>query len=603
MKAPLVFRIFKKEQIYVVKQFVNDDRIIIGNGPEVHIDLGPEVSPIHCIIEKRGNQFFICDLGSENGTFKDKRLILDEPISSGDSFQIGPYNIVFFIGSQKSAEVSANVLPTVQSQKQQKPIVKSAPFKREVTDLKDYLKGGTGSCVEVIVSWRERIIDTYHFVAKGKKTLGLKGDISVPEGLAPKDWLLLNLESGVVINATSEMSIEVLRDGEIRQIKDNKYKLQQSEACFIQLINGMQLVVRFAPKSPAIVFDSPFILGSSEFIGLLAALIVTVLTGLLVSVSKPKMTRVNDDIERIAQVIFIAPPPIITKKEEKKIQQAVVLDKKNEFKNINNLVKSVQESKSLESAGQAAEIKPKDSKLKAKMFTSIKQGGAIKTGETSGANMKSKEPDLSNSGLLAAFGEGGARTKLDQVYSGAGELIGAGEKAKGVSGFNTDHRGSDLGSKFKDTGAGGAGTATQGIASIGTKGRSTGMGGYGSGAGLGNKDYVQISAGGNEESFVGSIDKEAVRRVIIAALSQFKSCYEREYRQNTSLEGKVVVVWEIHEQGIAKNARIVAEKSTINNKIVEECVRIRMLGLRFPEPPVGTWADISFPFVFHGQKF
>ena len=89
----------------------------------------------------------------------------------------------------------------------------------------------------------------------------------------------------------------------------------------------------------------------------------------------------------------------------------------------------------------------------------------------------------------------------------------------------------------------------------------------------------------------------------MAALSQFKSCYEREYRQNTKLEGKVVVAWEIHEQGMPKNARIVMEKSNIKNKLVEECVKTRMLGLRFPEPPAGTWADISFPFVFHGQKF
>lgn len=638
MKTPLIFRVYKKEQIYVVKQFVNDDRIIIGNGPEVQIDLGSEVSPIHCIIEKRGNQFYICDLGSEQGTFKDKRLILDEPILSGESFQIGSYNIVFFIGSQKSTGVAANIQPSVPMSQQQKPVVKTSASAKlsadsaskpkivnastirknrktfapesEFSDLKDHLKVGTGSRVEVIVSWQERIIDTYHFVAQGKKTLGLKNDISVPDGSAPKDWLLLNFESGVIINTTSEMKVEILRDGEVKTISDSQYKLQQSEACFIQLINGMQLVIRFAPKSPAIIHDSPFLLGASEFAGLLAALIIAVLTSLLVSLNKPKAIKGGDEIERVAQVIFAppSPPPVIKKEEEQKqkpqetIKQEVVLVKKIEVKDITKPVKTEQKPQALESSEKAAEVKPKDSKVKAKMFTSTKQGGNIRTGETSGANAKSKEPDPSSSGLLAAFGEGGARTKLDQVYSGAGELIGAGEKAKGTSGFNTDRRGDDLGSQFKDTGAGGAGTATQGIASIGTKGRSTGMSAYGSGAGLSKKDNVQVSAGGNEESFVGSIDKEAVRRVIMSALPQFKSCYEREYRQNAALEGKVVVVWEIHEQGIAKNARIVAEKSTINNKTVEECVRIRMLGLRFPEPPAGTWADISFPFVFHGQK-
>lgn len=111
MKTPIVFRVYKKEQIFVVKQFVDDDRIIIGSGPDVHIDLGSDVSPIHCLVEKRGDGFFICDMGSDKGTFRDKRLVLDEPISNGDAFQIGPYSIVFFIGSQKNTSPNAAPLP------------------------------------------------------------------------------------------------------------------------------------------------------------------------------------------------------------------------------------------------------------------------------------------------------------------------------------------------------------------------------------------------------------------------------------------------------------------------------------------------------------
>lgn len=657
MKTPIVFRVYKKEQIFVVKQFVDDDRIVIGSGPEVHIDLGSEVSPIHCIVEKRGETFFICDMGSEKGTYRDKRLVLDEQLLNGDAFQVGNYSIVFFIGSQKSIAAAPIAqpedLPPQPLTPQQRPVAaaipvttahvtpvvaaksivnktaavssaksKAKPFgsakarrkarntfapKSEFKDLKDHLKVGTGNYVEVIVSWQERIVETYHFPVHGKKKLGVNGDIAVPEGSAPKNWQLLTMGSVVTINTTSEMKVEVLRDGEIKIIKDSEYKLQQAEACFIQLINGMQLVIRFAPKPPMMIFESPLVLGASEFTGLLASLIIAVLAGLLVTVSKPKADK-NEEIERSATVVFIRPPVVakaeLTEQTPEPPAKAPEVVKKVEVteKKIEP-AKKAEAPKEEKAAGKSAEVKPKDSKLKAKMFTSTKQGGAIKTGPTDGANAKSKEPDPNNSGLLAAFGSGGARSKLDQVYSGSGELLGAGEKAKGASGFSADRNGDDLGSKFKDTGAGGAGTATQGIAGIGTKGRSTGMTNYGSGTGFGDKDKVQISAGGSEESFVGSIDKEAVRRVIMAALSQFKSCYEREYRQNTKLEGKVVVAWEIHEQGMPKNARIVMEKSNIKNKLVEECVKTRMLGLRFPEPPAGTWADISFPFVFHGQKF
>ena len=656
MKTPIVFRVYKKDQIFVVKQFVDDDRIVIGSGPDVHIDLGTEISPIHCIVEKRGEGFFICDMGSEKGTFRDKRLILDEPILNGDSFQVGAFSIVFFIGSQKNASTNLSAppptafdhAPEVDPEPEMpkvappqpvaakpdvvkpvmKPMVKPivAPVlkaksnlsvwakrrqrntfapKSEFRDLKDHFKVGTGTYVEVIVSWQERIVNTYHFPVHGKKQLGVNSDISVPEGSAPKGFTLLNLDSVVTINTTPEMKVELLRDGELKVIKESELRLQQAEACFIQLINGMQLIIRFAPKPPVMIFESPLVLGASEFTGLLASLIIAVLAGLLVSVNKPKMDKI-EDVEVLAKVVFTKPPVQLTEVEltektpvtpqpipPEPVKQAVKIEEKS----VEN------KTKASDSGGKVAEVKPKDTKIKAKMFTSTKQGGAVKTGSTDGANAKSKEPDPNNSGLLAAFGSGGARAKLDQAYSGAGELLGAGEKAKGASGFSSDRKGDDLGSKFKDTGAGGAGTATQGIAGVGTKGRSTGMNGYGSGTGFGDKDKVQISAGGGEESFVGSIDKEAVRRVIMAALSQFKSCYEREYRSNTKLEGKVVVAWEIHEQGVAKNARIVMEKSNIKNKLVEECVRTRMLGLVFPEPPPGTWADISFPFVFHGQKF
>ena len=203
---------------------------------------------------------------------------------------------------------------------------------------------------------------------------------------------------------------------------------------------------------------------------------------------------------------------------------------------------------------------------------------------------------------LAAFGGGGARSKLDKAYSGSGELLGAGEKATGASGFNENRGGDDLGSKFKDTGAGGKGTATQGIAGVGTKGRGTGMSAYGTGDGLGSKDQVQIVPGGAEEEFVGSIDREAVRRAVRSAMSAFRACYEREYKKDTKLEGKVVISWEIHEKGVGKNSKVVHEKSTINNRAVEECVRERILALRYPEPPAGTVAEVMYPFLFQGQK-
>jgi pSer/pThr/pTyr-binding forkhead associated (FHA) protein/outer membrane biosynthesis protein TonB len=685
LKSPLIFRIFKNDQIHVVKQFLDKDQILFGHEAEVDVDLeSTEVSPIHCLIEKRGNQFFICDLGSTQGTFKNGNPVLDEVITTGDEFTVGPYRIIFFVGAPKpvhSPKAGTEVVITPQpvapppaapqpaapespasvktttvasptpvapivTAAQSKPSIHSAVIgskvstgkvksfskakhvktfapESEIKDLRDYIKPGKGNLIEVIVTWRERIMTTYHFTPVGMKKLGNDQDIQIPEGAAPANWSFLDFTNGTQIRTTAEMKIEVQNESEIKVIEDRAYKLQQNESVFVTLANGMQLIVRFAPVPPVVPLESPLILSSSEFTGILAALIIAALASLIVSVSTPKAVEVEEEVQRVAQVIFNRPPVPIVKPPPAEIppeppktaavpppkpkppeqQKKIVESEKQKVAQAKgDPAKPDQKAQAAQKAGRANEVRPKDAKLKAKMFTSTKQGGAVKTGNQSAANAKSLDPDPTNVGLTAAFGSGGVRSKLDKAYSGSGELLGAGEKATGASGFNETRGGDDLGSKFKDTGAGGKGTATQGIAGLGTKGRGTGMSEYGSGTGFGSKDQVAVQPGGAEEEFVGSIDRDAVRRVVRSALAAFKACYDREYRKDTKLEGKVVVSWEIHEKGIAKNAKVIKSKSTIGNSSVEDCVRSRMLSLRFPEPPAGTFAEVTYPFLFQGQK-
>ena len=714
MSSPLFFRVYKNNQIHVVKQFVNDERIVIGNGAGVQIDLqSPEVSSIHCLIERRDGGYYLCDLGSEQGTFVEGRQILDQQINSGDSFNVGPFQIFFMQGNMRGPELSkATANPVLEAQAQPKsppPANTQAPPPTEVVEsttttmkvaernrilneetipaivpinpelppvpdaeppappppkpfefkgtpepvkpkvetavppqakakaapeqpaqpkstqakvskpksLKEIIRVGAGSRVEVVVSWQERIINTYHFIEKGARTLGVGGDVWTPEGAAPANWKILNFENGQLeIYLAPGMSAEILRDGELNAARDNKLIIREGEVCFVDLAIGMQLAIRFAPRAPLIAMDSPFVLGISEFTGVLAALILAVVLSLIVSVNKPKPKVEEEEIQRMAQVVFTKPPqppPEVVQDQPKpppppeqpkpvEVKKVSLEDKKQPSKSPGPVTSAPDKTQEKAASGKASEVKPKDPKLTKKMFTSVKSGGQIKTGEKDGANLKSKEPDVKNTGLLSAFGSGGARSKLDKAYSGAGDALGAAEKATGASGFKSNSAGDDLGSRAKDTGAGGTGTATQGIAGVGTKGRGTGMTGSDVSSGFGEKGKVQIAAGGNEEEFTGSIDKEAVRRVVKSALNQFKACYEKEYRMNSRLEGKLVIQWEIHERGEAKNAKVVRAKSTINNTAVENCVRDRMLLLKFPEPPPGTAAEVTYPFIFQGQK-
>lgn len=660
-----------------VKQFTDKDQIIVGQktNDESQLDIqldASDVSAIHCLFEKRGDQLYVCDLGSVSGTFKNGKSVVDELVGPGDEVSVGSYKIVFLTMpvAKPAVEAVTSVTTTVESAVKEvkkevvvepviipetpkvveKPLV-SRPtipaqftaqrgsvsnhlFKTKKTknfktfapgnahsSLSEFIRVGKGESVQVITSWKGRVLDTKSLKVQGSYKAGVGADIQLPQGTLSQTLTLVDCASGVTVHIPQGAKAEVKKDQETLALEGNHYKLQQNEVVYLRFANGIELGIRHISNSKIIALDSPLMLTSSELTGILCALILASLTSLIVSVYTPKEKPVDEEVQRVAQVIFNKPPVELPKTppppppppekveakqeeppkpEEKKVVQAAKTAAESQSKG--DPSKPDAKAQQAQKAGRASEVKPKDPNLKAKMFTSTKQGGAIKTGNTAGANAKSKEPDPTNAGLLAAFGGGGARSKLDKAYSGSGELLGAGEKATGSSGFSENRVGDDLGSKFKDTGAGGKGTATQGIAGVGTKGRGTGMSAFGSGDGLGSKDQVSIVPGGAEEEFVGSIDREAVRRAVRSAMPAFRACYEREYKKDTKLEGKVVISWEIHEKGVGKNSKVVHEKSTIGNRAVEECVRERILALRYPEPPAGTVAEVMYPFLFQGQK-
>lgn len=734
MRAPLIFRIFKSGQLVGVKQF-DQDQIVIGHNAEVHLDLeSDQVSPIHCLIELRDNGYYVCDLGSSVGTFKNGQAVLDEIISSGDEISIGPYKIAFFIGVPKPqaipgtsgntqvvrpaivppaetrVDVKAPMPPPAVVKKEEIPVVapilpaeapqslkpesdeestvvdirkpvveapgvqrsanahggtdpKSTPSRPEIRrqrgdykkqkktktfappseekDLKRYLKPGKGTVLEVIVSWKERILNTYHFknAKKVRVNTGADDAVSLPTGLLPKGFTLLEMTGGVRVNTTSEMKVELVSSAGISampeivrtgKIQGNAIRLDQNEMLCLTLPgDAIVLYFRFVPQPPVVPMLPPVMLTGSESMGVLMSLVLVGLLALYISATIPKDWQENkqEDVQRIAQVIFNKPPPAAspvptpppppppppvptptptptpiaqpTPTPTPTPKKVLVADQNRDAQQ-KGAQSANPEKKQV--AARANEVAPKpNAKDRTKKFTSTRQGGAVKTGETAGANAASANKDLSKVGLFSAFGGNGNRANIDKAYSGAGEVLGMADKATGTSGFNETRSGDDLGSKFKDAGAGGKGTATQGIAGVGTKGRSSGQSAYGAADGFGSKSSVAIEGGGFEESFDQTIDKEAIRRVIRARLHEVKSCYERalnSQEKGVRLEGKVVLAWEIIDQGRARNVRV--KSSNLNNTQLDNCIRDRLASWIFPEPPPGMVAEVqAYPFVLN----
>lgn len=720
MRSPLIFRIFKNNQLVGVKQF-DQDQIVIGHNAEVHLDLdSDQVSPIHCLVELRDNGYYVCDLGSSGGTFKNGQAVLDEMISSGDEINVGPFKIVFFVGVPKPkvvptvgaaatttpvptpADVPTPPVPEVPEFKEpvkppastpmppaavvkkeeikvapvpipvvvpaevpkidEKPVIakspsrpeiraERSPYKKskksktfaptsEIQDLKSYLKPGKGPILEVVVAWKERVLTTYHYRG-GTKVVRINGgddSIQLPQGLVPKNFPLLELGNGVKVNTLTDMSVEMVSSTGAQSMDDlarvgkaqrggqgYNVRVDQGDMLCVSMPGGnITLYIRYVPQAPVVPM-LPLMLSGSEMMGVVIAVVMVGLLALYISATTPKDWEENkqEDVQRIAQVVFNKPPvdstpvptptpppppavkatpPPVVATPTPTPKKVLVADKTQEAQKKGPDVKKETRS---QVAARANEVAPKpNAQDRTKKFTSTRQGGAVKTGETAGANAASSNKDLSKVGLFSAFGGGGNRANIDKAYTGAGEVLGMADKATGTSGFNENRAGDDLGSKFKDAGAGGKGTATQGIAGIGTKGRASGQSAYGAADGYGSKTTVAIEGGGFEESFDGTIDKEAIRRVIRSNKHELQGCYERALNtleKGRKLEGKIVLSWEIVTNGHAKNVKV--KSSSLGNTQVENCIRDRLASWTFPDPPPGLTAVVeAYPFVLNQQN-
>lgn len=103
----------------------------------------------------------------------------------------------------------------------------------------------------------------------------------------------------------------------------------------------------------------------------------------------------------------------------------------------------------------------------------------------------------------------------------------------------------------------------------------------------------------DSDRHTGSIDKEAIRRVIRNNLTEITGCFEKELEKNENLAGKAIMTWEIDDQGNAAKARASEDPSvTLKNKNVSSCLASIINGAKFPPAPPKAHITVKFPFLF-----
>jgi hypothetical protein len=141
-------------------------------------------------------------------------------------------------------------------------------------------------------------------------------------------------------------------------------------------------------------------------------------------------------------------------------------------------------------------------------------------------------------------------------------------------------------------GGGGRGEGI-GLGNIGTIGHGAG---FGAGAGQLNGAHQSprpsLRMGGTSVS--GRLPPEVIQRIVRQNFGRFRLCYERGLRERPTLAGRVSVKFTIGPDGTTHNAQV--QSTTLDSSAVESCIARAFMGLRFPEPEVGS-VNVVFPIM------
>ncbi len=202
-----------------------------------------------------------------------------------------------------------------------------------------------------------------------------------------------------------------------------------------------------------------------------------------------------------------------------------------------------------------------------------------------------KTASIKRMGALAVFGsmksgpqKGGVN--LGAVNTTAGPGLGGNAGSGGVQ--------TSIYSKGLVAAPLGAGGNMQGGGGYGTKGKGGGQAGYGQLSLVGSAGTSPIPLG-REAIIGGGLDRDLIADVINRNLGQVRFCYEQGLQGDPALAGRVAVDFTIGGQGQVKVASV--GSTTLNSKLVEDCILLRLKTWKFPLPEGGADVKVSYPFA------
>lgn len=564
---------------------------------------GKSIEPIHCLLYFDGNHWTLENIsGRSDLSYNKKSISSSIQVKEKGEVRVAGVLIVLEVleepsGMKRAPEKEDKISSSYSGkERRRRPDLLFAPRRGS----------STGSVLEVISYWDDRVLGMEHFGETKEESTGTiligssekahfsvsnvkKGQRAYPLCHYTKDSFTLNLTEG--------MTARVRKDGVYTSIGPGKHKLSRGDVAHVHYFSTRFFFVHKtlpAVHVPKETIEDPI------FAGLLALFLIsyTFLCSSFYLVGVPEKEDHNETIwaqveERVPEIPAekvdlnkVKREKVVSKEKpaEKKIEEKKKTEPKKEKPKKDPYKEMKKLNKSLVASKKKVEAKKKVNPAGKRKGSDKKNTRGVedaKTKESSGLNLSVVGLGLGD--VKSHGGLGAIPVKLQKEAGGAGRGAGSAKKTFGLGGVGEDLSKADL--LALNTDGAHFGDASESL----TGGNlDSQFGREGGGAEL------QIHA---SDPLIGAgIDKKAVWDVLMSAGRAINHCYNTLLQRDRTAEGTVVLSIVVKGTGKAPNSKV--EKSDIKDPVMQECVLNVIRRLTFPKPEGVDEVEFKMPYGF-----
>jgi hypothetical protein len=93
-------------------------------------------------------------------------------------------------------------------------------------------------------------------------------------------------------------------------------------------------------------------------------------------------------------------------------------------------------------------------------------------------------------------------------------------------------------------------------------------------------------------------DREGIRAVFQMRMKELRNCYYETLDANPAAEGKVVLAFDLGDDGKARNTKIESFKGRRGIEKIEPCLVMRVNSWQFPKPAPNEQTVVAYPLYF-----